>query len=88
MNKKLKWGLIAAIICALVVWGVYSQMPKTNSELADAEKVVQGGRGKNKQLNVNATIIKTGPLTDEFTVTGTLIPDESVDLSLRRPDRW
>lgn len=81
MNKKLKWGLIAAIVCALVVWGVYSQMPKTNSELADAEKVVQGGRGKNKQLNVNATIIKSGPLTDEFTVTGTLIPDESVDLS-------
>lgn len=46
MNKKLKWGLIAAIVCALVVWGVYSQMPKTNSELADAEKVVQGGREK------------------------------------------
>ena len=28
MNKKVKWGLIAFIACGLVVWGVYSQLPK------------------------------------------------------------
>lgn len=33
MNKKVKWGLIAFIACGLVVWGVYSQLPKLNSEL-------------------------------------------------------
>ena len=88
MDKRLKWGMIAVIACALVAWGVYSQMPKTNSELAKADKIMQGSKGKNKELNVNGTIIKTGPLTDEFTVTGTLIPDENVDLSLRLPDRW
>lgn len=81
MDKRLKWGMIAVIACALVAWGVYSQMPKTNSELAKADKIMQGSKGKNKELNVNGTIIKTGPLTDEFTVTGTLIPDENVDLS-------
>ena len=39
MNKKVKWGLIAFIACGLVVWGVYSQLPKLNSELAQADKV-------------------------------------------------
>ena len=81
MDKRLKWGMIAVIACALVAWGEYSQMPKTNSELAKADKIMQGSKGKNTELNVNGTIIKTGPLTDEFTVTGTLIPDENVDLS-------
>ena len=44
MNKKVKWGLIAFIACGLVVWGVYSQLPKLNSELAQADKVESGDK--------------------------------------------
>ena len=38
MNKKAKWTLVGLIVAGLVGWGIYSQMPKENGELADAEK--------------------------------------------------
>ena len=81
MNKKVKWGLVAFIVCALVCWGIYSQMPKQNSELSQADKVEAGSKGKNKVLNVNGMRVKKGVLSDEIMVTGTLLPDEEVDLS-------
>ena len=37
MNKKLKTGLIIAIGAGLAGWGIYSQMPKPNEELAEAD---------------------------------------------------
>ena len=41
-----------------------------------------GNQKKGKQiLNVNAKVIKPQLLTDEFTTTGVLLPDEEVDLS-------
>lgn len=81
MDKKVKWGLVAFIVCALVVWGVYSQMPKQNSELAQADKVKSDAKGNKKILNVNGLVVKKGTLSDEIMVTGTLLPDEEVDLS-------
>ena len=58
MNKKVKWGLIAFIACGLVVWGVYSQLPKLNSELAQADKVESGDKAKKNILNVNALKVR------------------------------
>lgn len=81
MNKKVKWGLVAFIVCALVFWGIYSQMPKQNLELAQAEKVKSDVKGNKKILNVNGLVVKKGTLSDEIMVTGTLLPDEEVDLS-------
>ena len=81
MNKKVKWGLVVFIVVALVCWGVYSQMPKQNEELSQADKVDKGGESKKKTLNVNALRVKKGEITDEIMVTGTLLPDEEVDLS-------
>lgn len=81
MNKKTKWALVIFIVCCLVVWGFYSQMPKQNEELQQAEKVKSTSSGNKKILNVNGLRIKTGKLTDEFQVTGSLIPDEEVNLS-------
>lgn len=56
-------------------------MPKQNEELQQAEKVKSTSSGNKKILNVNGLRIKTGKLTDEFQVTGSLIPDEEVNLS-------
>lgn len=81
MNKKVKWGLVAFIACGLIGWGIYSQMPKQNSELFQADEVGVGNKGKKNTLNVNAVKISTGVLTDEIMVTGSLLPDEEVDLS-------
>lgn len=81
MNKKVRWGLVGGLACGLVAWGVYSQLPKLNPELEQADKVETAGKGGPKSLHVNALKISTGELTDEFTVSGNLLPDEEVDLS-------
>ena len=82
MNKKTKWGIIILVGAGIIGGGIYSQLPKKNDELAAADKVMGGNQKKGKQvLNVNAKVIKPQSLTDEFTTTGVLLPDEEVDLS-------
>ena len=51
MNKKVKWGIIIFIGAGLIGGGIYSQLPKTNEELAAADKVMTGKRGGKKVLN-------------------------------------
>ncbi len=79
MNKKLKWGLVVLILLSLVAWGIYSQLPKTNKELAAADKVVRGGNSRT--LNVNAIVVKPQTVSDEILINGSILPDEEVDLS-------
>lgn len=81
MNKKVKWGIIILVSAGLIGGGIYSQLPKENAELAAADKMMTSKRGGKKALNVNAKIIKTQLLTDEILISGTLLPDEEVDLS-------
>lgn len=81
MDKRLKWSLVAVIACGLVGWGIYSQLPKVNAELEQAEKDSAKGKEKSNVLNVNGRIIRTEKLTDEIVVTGELLPDEEVNLS-------
>lgn len=82
MNKKTKWGIIVLVGAGIIGGGIYSQLPKKNDELAAADKIMGSSPKKGKQaLNVNAKIIKPQLLTDEFTTTGVLLPDEEVNLS-------
>lgn len=79
MNKKLKWGLVALILLSLAAWGIYSQLPKTNKELAAVDKIVKGRGGRT--LNVNAIVAKPQSVSDEILINGSILPDEEVDLS-------
>jgi len=81
MNKRVKWGIIIVIGAGLIGGGIYSQLPKENEELAAADKVMTGQRSGKKILNVNAQIIKPQLLKDEIQISGSLLPDEEVDLS-------
>ncbi len=81
MDKKVKWGIITLIGAGLIGWGIYSQLPKANEELAAADKVMAGKQINKRVLNVNAKVIKPQSLTDEFNISGSLMPDEEVDLS-------
>lgn len=82
MNKKTKWGIIILIGAGIIGGGIYSQLPKTNDELAAADKLIGKGQNNRKKiLNVNAKVIKPQLLTDEYRTTGVLLPDEEVDLS-------
>ncbi|WP_300704317.1 efflux RND transporter periplasmic adaptor subunit [Bacteroides sp.] len=81
MNKKVKWGIIIVIGAGIIGGGIYSQLPKENKELTAADKVMTEQRGGKKILNVNAKIIKPQLLKDEIQISGSLLPDEEVDLS-------
>lgn len=81
MNKKVKWGIIIVIGVGLIGGGIYTQLPKENEELTAADKVMTGQRGGKKILNVNAKIVKPQLLKDEIQISGSLLPDEEVDLS-------
>lgn len=81
MDKRIKWGIIIIVGAGLIGGGIYSQMPKQNEELAAADKISQSQKGGKKILNVNARIIKPQLLTDEIRISGSLLPDEEVDLS-------
>ena len=81
MNKKLKTGLIIVICTGLVGWGIYTQMPKPNEELAEADKIMTRQSPTKKILNVNAAIVRPQVLVDEIPIIGSLLPDEEVNLS-------
>lgn len=81
MKKRVKWSLVTLVGAGLIGWGVYSQMPQPNEELAEADQVMTTqSRGK-KALNINAVVVRPRMLTDEVPIIGSLIPDEEVNLS-------
>ena len=80
MNKSVKWGIIAVIVLGCAALGYYSFTPKVNSDLKNAP--VAGSKGKNsKTLNVRAVKIQQQDLDDALFVSGSLLPDEEVDLT-------
>ena len=82
MKKRVKWSIIGVVGAGLIGWGIYSQLPKPNEELAEADKVMTSGSNRSKKaLNINAIVVKPTTLTDEIPIIGSLIPDEEVNLS-------
>ena len=80
--KKWKWSIVIVVALGLAAWGIVFQRPKQNADLTVADKVEKPTKHASKNiLNVNATVIRHGALTDEMMVTGILLPDEEVDLS-------
>ena len=85
MNKRIKWGIIILIGAGLAGLGIYQFTPHENEELTAADALPK--ENKQRTLKVNAQVIKPHLLTDEILVTGRLVPDEEVSLSLKPPER-
>lgn len=80
MKRYIKWGAVAVVIIAVaVVMGIRAFVPHINEELSEV-KVAPVVKPK-QVLNVKAVILKETKMTDEFFVSGSLIPDEEVNLS-------
>lgn len=80
MNKPIKWGIIGVIVLGCAGLGYYSFTPKVNSELKDVPAAGNKGK-KSKTLNVRAVKIQQQDLEDALFVSGSLLPDEEVDLT-------
>ena len=78
MNKFIKWGIVAIIVVALAILGIRSFTPKVNEEI---KKTPEAKAKQSRDLNVKAVVLLPTTISDEFFVSGSIIPDEEVDLS-------
>ncbi|MFI3330369.1 MAG: efflux RND transporter periplasmic adaptor subunit [Rikenellaceae bacterium] len=80
MSKTFKW-IIVAVIVLVAGYFFYNQTKPKQAEILDTQAKSQAkSRSKSRALNVNAVVLKPTLMVDEFSTTGVLIPDESVDL--------
>lgn len=87
MNKTTKRVLIAVIVIGLAVWGIISFKPKKNSDIpagpmpgAMGGPAAALGRG-GQTLLVRHVIMQPTELVDGINISGSLIPNEEVNLS-------
>ena len=78
MNKFIKWGIVAVVAVGLTIMGIRTFTPKVNEEI----KATPEAKSKqSRDLNVKAVVLSPTTISDEFFVSGSIIPDEEVDLS-------
>lgn len=83
MTKRVKWGVTAAILLLIAGMIAYPQI-KDKLKASAKDSIVAPSPGTNirKQvLNINVEVLKFQSLTDKVVSTGSIIPDEEVDLS-------
>lgn len=78
MKKHVKWGIVGVIAAGLCALAAHTFIPRENKELNEAPK---GNKNKNQPLSVKATVLRMQSLRDAVEVSGSLLPDEQVDLT-------
>lgn len=79
MNKITKWSIVGVIVLGTGFLAYQHLMPHENKEMKEAPKEV--GNRQSKALNVRAVVLSQQGLTDGIFVSGSLVPDEEVNLS-------
>ena len=79
MNKFVKWGIVGIITVGLIGLGVRTFIPRPNEELKSAPGKVKNKRSK--VLDVKVVVLEKQQLDDAIAVSGSLIPDEEVNLT-------
>lgn len=82
MTKSVKWSLTAAIVVFIAALAFYPDIKrKFQGSKDEIPMSPPKGGGRNQVLNVNAEVVKFQTLTDKIMSTGSVIPDEEVNLS-------
>jgi len=85
MSKQTKWIIVAVIVLLILGMAFYPTIKRTyfspNSDSSKEQTPATGGGRQRRALNINVKIIKYEQLNDIFRTTGSLLPDEEVDLS-------
>ena len=79
MNKIVKWGIVGIVTLGLAGLGYRTFVPQPNKDLKAAP--TKSKQRRNKTLDVKAIILKTQKLNDAISVSGSLMPDEEVNLT-------
>lgn len=79
MNKITKWSIVGVIVLGTGLLAYQHLMPHENKEMKEAPK--EAGNRQSKALNVRAVVLSQQGLTDGIFVSGSLVPDEEVNLS-------
>lgn len=79
MNKITKWSIVGVIVLGTGFLAYQHLMPHEDKEMKEAPK--EAGNRQSKALNVRAVILSQQGLTDGIFVSGSLVPDEEVNLS-------
>lgn len=79
MNKITKWSIVGVIVLGSGFLAYKHLMPHENKEMKEAPK--EAGNRQSKALNVRAVVLSQQGLTDGIFVSGSLVPDEEVNLS-------
>lgn len=79
MNKYVKWGIVGIITIGLAGMGIRTFIPHTNEDLKTAPSKMQGRRSRT--LDVKVVVLEKQQLSDAISVSGSLIPDEEVNLT-------
>ncbi|MEE0690417.1 MAG: efflux RND transporter periplasmic adaptor subunit [Bacteroidaceae bacterium] len=79
MNKITKWSIVGVIVLGSSFLAYQHLMPHENKEMKEAPK--EAGNRQSKALNVRAVVLSQQGLTDGIFVSGSLVPDEEVNLS-------
>lgn len=81
MSKRTRWiiiSLAAVIVAALALWPTVSR--RMSAGKAGAAQTVPAP-ARDRQLNVNALVVRPRTMSDRVTVPGNILPAEEVDLS-------
>lgn len=83
MTKKAKWGVTVVIIILIAGMIAYPKVKQMliAKEGGFEEPVASGISPRDRILNINAEVLKHQSLSDRIISTGSVIPDEEVDLS-------
>lgn len=79
MNKITKWSIVGVIVLGSGFLAYQHLMPHENKDMKEAPK--EAGNRQSKALNVRAVVLSQQGLTDGIFVSGSLVPDEEVNLS-------
>lgn len=82
MNKIAKWGMVGIAIAGIAVFGISRMMPHQNKEMQKGGPAA--GPGGSRPLYVRAIIAKNQSLEDGINISGSLIPNEEVNLSFEK----
>ena len=81
MKKSTKWLIVGVIACIVVILAVKAFTPKENKDLTQSSTSTQNSKQKQNVLYVRYVVIKPTELVDGINVSGSLIPNEEVNLS-------